>query len=188
MEKGKNGYIKSKKRKQLLLTVSIAVVALILFLVGFILNDYSKSNIFTILTILLCLPAAKALTGFIVIAPYHSMKIEDYQELEKLIQNDDILLSDLVITSSEKVMNLDCMFIDGKHLLALQGKAGQDLSYIETYLVRHVKNLGYEYEVKIFKENSKYMNRIKDVTRNHDRNASQDSKNDVVRLIKTLII
>ncbi|HEX3023253.1 MAG TPA: hypothetical protein VHP81_12785 [Lachnospiraceae bacterium] len=188
MEKGKNGYIKSKKRKQLLLTVSIALIALILFLVGFILNNYSKSNIFTILTILLCLPAAKALTGFIVIAPYQSMKVEVYQELKNIVTNDGILLSDLVITSSEKIMNLDCMFIDGKHLLALQGKAGQDLSYIETYLERHVKNLGYEYEVKIFKENSKYMNRIKDVTRIHERNDSEDSKNDVARLIKTLMI
>lgn len=200
MDKGAHGYIKYKKKNQLRNTIIIALVIVIIFVVGYLLNDNSKNNVFTILAILLVLPGAKILVGYIVVAPYHSMDDKEYEEVCKVVSNSASMLSDLVITSPDKVMNLDCAIIDDHHVIALLGKAGQDTSYIQTYLSRMIKNQGYNCEVKVLTDYGKFLSRVKTLgitkeqinARNESKqnkaNSSSGEREKIVSLLKTLIV
>lgn len=178
MNKGTYGYIKDKKKKQLIYTAIIAVVAIAIFIAGYLLNKNSKNNVFTILAILFALPGAKMLVGFIIVAPYRSMENDKYEKLCKVVPPNATLLADLVITSPEKVMNLDCMVIDDRHVLALLGKEKQDASYIQTFLARTIKNHGFVCEVKLMTDFDKFYLRVK--TLNNEKNKSIPDQEEVV--------
>ncbi|WP_455715565.1 hypothetical protein [Anaerosporobacter sp.] len=215
MDKGTHGYIKYRKNKQLRDTIIIALVIIIIFVVGYLLNDNSKNNVFTILAILLVLPGAKLLVGYIVVAPYRTMDDKKYEQVCKVLSPSVTMLSDLVITSPDKVMNLDCAIIDDHLVTALLGKEGQDISYIQTYLTRTIKNQGYNYEVKVLTDFSKYLSVAKtlgtskekmkvynEIDRNetvkkennqnesnqNNENLSSDIQNQIASLIKTLTV
>lgn len=196
MDKGTHGYIKYKKNKQLRDTISIALVGIIIFVVGYLLNDNSKNNVFTIIAILLALPGAKMLVGYIVVAPYRSMNDKEYEQVCKVISPNAAMISDLVITSPDKVMNLDLVVVDNHHVIALQGKEGQDISYIQTYLMRTIKNQGYSFEVKVLTDFSEFLSRVKTLETSKEHvlaNEKQDGENthsserdEIINLLKTL--
>lgn len=196
MDKGTHGYIKYKKNKQLRDTISIALVGIIIFVVGYLLNDNSKNNVFTIIAILLALPGAKMLVGYIVVAPYRSMNDKEYEQVCKVIPPSVAMISDLVITSPDKVMNLDLVVVDNHHVIALQGKEGQDISYIQTYLMRTIKNQGYSFEVKVLTDFSEFLLRVKTLETSKEQvpaNEEQDGENtnsserdEIINLLKTL--
>lgn len=196
MDKGTHGYIKYKKNKQLRDTISIALVGIIIFVIGYLLNDNSKNNVFTILAILLALPGAKMLVGYIVVAPYHSMNDKEYEQVCKAISPSVAMISDLVITSPDKVMNLDVVVVEDLQVIALQGKEGQDISYIQTYLMRTIKNQGYSFEVKVLTDFSEFLSRVitlvtskeqvaaKEEQDGEDTNSSE--RDEIINLLKTL--
>ena len=79
------GYIEAKKKRSILLTLLMALLGIVVFLVGFFLNEMSNRNIFTVAAILFVLPGAKFLVGFIVVFPYRSEAGKDMKRL-KIIQ------------------------------------------------------------------------------------------------------
>ena len=176
MDKGTHGYIKYKKSKQLRDTLIIALIGIIIFVVGYLLNDNSRNNVFTIFAILLALPGAKMLVGYIIIAPYRSMNDKKYEQVCKVIPQSATMISDLVITSSDKVMNLDLVVIDNHHVIALQGKEGQDISYIQTYLMRTIKNQGYSHEVRVLSDFNKFLLRVKTLGNSKEQEQAQEEK------------
>lgn len=196
MDKGTHGYIKYKKNKQLRDTIIIALIGIIIFVVGYLLNDNSRNNVFTIITILLALPGAKMLVGYIIVAPYQSMNDKKYDQVCNVISPNATMISDLVITSPDKVINLDCIVVDDHHVIALSGKEGQDISYIQTYLKRTIKNQGYSPEVKVLTDFSKFLLRVKTLgnSKEHeqaqveqvDENTKSCERDEVVNLLKTL--
>lgn len=116
------GYIRQKKRTLLLQMCGILGIGVLVFLVGLLLNKGELANIFTVVSILFVLPAARYLTVWILIFPYHSPKREEYEKLSALAKEHGLLLSDLVFTSSERAMHLDYMVLAG----------GQAYCYVET--------------------------------------------------------
>ncbi|SHM21112.1 hypothetical protein SAMN02746066_01184 [Anaerosporobacter mobilis DSM 15930] len=196
MDKGTHGYIKYKKNKQLRDTISIALVGIIIFVIGYLLNDNSKNNVFTILAILLALPGAKMLVGYIVVAPYQSMNDKEYEQVCKVISPSIAMISDLVITSPDKVMNLDVVVVDDYQVIALLGKQGQDISYIQTYLMRTIKNQGYSFEVKVLTDFSEFLLRVKTLVTSKEQvpakeeqdgeDTNNSERDEIINLLKTL--
>ena len=196
MDKGTHGYIKYKKNKQLRDTISIALVGIIIFVIGYLLNDNSKNNVFTILAILLALPGAKMLVGYIVVAPYQSMNDKEYEQVCKVISPSIAMISDLVITSPDKVMNLDVVVVDDYQVIALLGKQGQDISYIQTYLMRTIKNQGYSFEVKVLTDFSEFLLRVKTLVTSKEQvpakekqdgeDTNRSERDEIINLLKTL--
>lgn len=196
MDKGTHGYIKYKKNKQLRDTISIALVGIIIFVIGYLLNDNSKNNVFTILAILLALPGAKMLVGYIVVAPYQSMNDKEYEQVCKVISPSIAMISDLVITSPDKVMNLDVVVVEDYQVIALLGKQGQDISYIQTYLMRTIKNQGYSFEVKVLTDFSEFLLRVKTLVTSKEQvpakeeqdgeDTNRSERDEIINLLKTL--
>ena len=158
LERGSFEYIKKKKKKHMSAMLLQILAGVIIFVIGLLLNKYDKANICTVVAILMVLPAAKHLVEFIVMFPYKSVTRERYDKVMELAGENAVVMTDMVITSPEKVMDLDFVIITDNQVLGLIGKKGQDAGYIEKYLKDSLKNNGLEeFTVKIFEDEDKFI-------------------------------
>ncbi|MDE6635705.1 MAG: hypothetical protein K2K09_03755 [Lachnospiraceae bacterium] len=131
IERGSFGYIKRKKRRQILLVFLVLFIAVVMFITGLFLNKFDKSNLCTMLAILMVLPAAKFFVIFVVLFPYKSVSRERYEAVKNKLAEEVILMTDMVITSPDISMNLDFIIFTDNQVLGLAGKKKQDIKYIE---------------------------------------------------------
>lgn len=149
IEKGQPGYIKARKIRYLIWAVVEFAIVIAVLLLGYF-QTGTKMNLFTILAILGCLPAAKMLVEFITMAPHKSVDVGKYQELEEkagLL----IRIYDLVITSTEKVMPVDAMVISGHVVCGYSSSNKTDENLLAQHIKKTLKNHHYDkMTVKIF--------------------------------------
>ena len=67
--KGCPGYIDAQKKSRIMKTLLYVLIGIAIFVLGLCLNKFEKSNIFTVIAVLMVLPAAKALISVIVLLP-----------------------------------------------------------------------------------------------------------------------
>lgn len=149
VDKTSLGYIKSEKRWQALWLAFYVILGVAIFLVGFYLNHKSKTNVFTVIAILMVLPAAKRVVALTVLFPYHSVKEEEYREVKQLMSEEAELWTDYVFTSTEKIMGLRFLIIDKGNLFGVTANEKQYVDYINTYLGKGVHDLSPDFHVKI---------------------------------------
>lgn len=178
--RGGFGYINHRKKKTCITSMIILLVAAAIFFIGLLLNKMSKANIFTIVAVLCVLPWAKQIVAFIVVFPYHSVSRERYEKVAALVQEPVKLYTDLVITSSEKVMNLDFAIVGHGQVIALVGKQGQDVAYIRKYLSEGVANWG-DYKVKILENEKLFLKEAANMTEKATREEETEQVNSYLR-------
>lgn len=108
-QKGKPGYIDAQKKKYLLWTVLEFAFVIIIFTIGYF-QTGSRMNLFTVVAVLGCLPAAKMLVELITFLPYKTIDMEKAQEIEKKAEYLTTIY-DLVVTSEKKAMQVDAIVI-----------------------------------------------------------------------------
>ncbi len=184
LEKGSFGYIKKKKARQALHILVLLVVAAVMFITGLFIHEFDKANICTVLAVLMLLPAVKTLVLLIVVFPYRSVSKERYDVIKGSISDNTILMTDMVITSSEHVMNLDFVLVTDNQVLGLIGKKKQDVAYIEGYLKETLENNKINgFTVKIFEEQKQFEKCITDRAFE-----ATDMQDECFRLIRTLVV
>lgn len=184
LERGTFCYIKKKKTRQIGMILLLMVIAVIMFIVGLLLHEFDRANICTVLAILMVLPAAKHLVTFIVLFPYKSVSKEAYDRISGMVDDSAILMTDMVITSSEKVMKLDFVLITDNQVLGLTGKEKQDAAYIEKYLKNTLKDNNIEgFTVKVFEDEKQFVKCIPD--REYE---STELQEQCYLLIRTLVV
>lgn len=161
------GYISQKKKTLLLQMVGNLAVGVAVFLLGLLLNKGELTNIFTVVAILFVIPAARYLTVWIVLFPYHTASREEYEEVRKLAEGHGLLLTDLVFTSAERPMSLDYMVLAGGQAycyLRPETKEGQKqdadkrekrsklVKGTENYLNAHFAEKKFSMKAKIFED------------------------------------
>lgn len=158
IEKGQPGYIKARKVRYLMLSIAEFAIVTAVYVLGYM-QTGTKANLFTVVAVVGCLPAAKMLVEFITMAPHKSIDVDKYQEIETKA---DLVIRgyDMVITSSEKVMPLDAVVISGHVVCGYTSSPKTD----ETALARHIKNILQENHfekmtVKIFHDYSAFLAR-----------------------------
>ena len=164
INRGSYGYIKNSKQKKIILMSVLMVLAAAIFTIGLFLNKFSKANLFTVVAILLVLPWAKVLTTYIVLVPYHTPSKEQYDKIKQFETEGLQIYSDLVITSEEKVMNLDFLVIGNQKVYGVAGKENQDLTYINQYLKKGLSNQTNGLDVKIVKEFRQFTTLVKGIS------------------------
>lgn len=150
VEKGDFGYINDQRKRYLTKIILYVVIALAIFFVGLLLNKFDKANIFTVLAILVVLPWARAVVGYVALWKHHSVTKECYDKITSVLREDQKLYTDMVISSSEKIMELDFIVKGPGTVIALAGTKGQDISYIQAYLTKGCRNWASDYTVKIY--------------------------------------
>ena len=82
IRKGDYGYIRREKKKRLLVTLGLFVLPAIVFIVGLVLADGNKSNIFTVVAVVGCLPGCRAAVGFIMMVMQKPVDKAVYDAIE----------------------------------------------------------------------------------------------------------
>ncbi len=203
IEVGAFGYIQSKKKWYMSRVLLYAAIAIAIFIFGLCVNKFNRANIFTILAVLMVLPAAKAMVAYILFAKYHSVSKDRYEAVyDALASNLDsvhplcevmqttsvidqkvTLFTDVVFTSNDKVMNLDFVLMTKRGLYALVGKSGQDTKYLLSYLKEIMKQHNYFGEIKVTEKEEKFLSYAKAVGVN---GISDDDLN--VKVVQTMQI
>ncbi len=148
IEKCEPGYIAWSKKINILWLLGNILIAIAIFLVGY-LWMHTRANIFTVLAVLMVLPAAKRVVALVVMLPKKGMKPERYREMKELA-GDDVLFADYVFTSTEKIMHLDFLLIRQGNVLAVKASSAQDVEYMKKYLEDNVHKLAPDYGVRVF--------------------------------------
>ena len=92
LKKGEYGYIDFKRRTQPLMVLFYILIGLGIFGLGLLLNKFEKANLFTIISFLFVLPAAKKLVNFIVFAPFRTIPLQLKQKVDTMKQKEDTIL------------------------------------------------------------------------------------------------
>ena len=160
-EKCEYGYLNWQKRRQFLVVIVQILIAVAIFTIGYVLNDNSKNNVFTIIAVLFVLPMAKHLVAVIILLPYCTPSEQLYEKVMNTARTDAFVFSDYVFTSQEKVMYLSSMVVQGNEIIGLIGREKENVSYIKSYLERSMKQRGLPYKISICTEEAEYFKKIK---------------------------
>lgn len=183
--KGNYGYLKSQRRIETAKTIILFVLVATVFLVGY-LTTKTKANLFTVVAVVSVLPAAKQMTTTILFYKYSSGSRETYEKIDKAVK-DATTLSDIVITSYDKIGELLHVAIVGKTIIAYSEKEKTDEKYMTDYIKGILEKNGYTgISVKIFKNKENYLARLQELQKNlgGERNTRQEQKMaDVIKAI-----
>lgn len=135
VQKGTAGYLDYKKKVEIIRTIIyFAIVAAVYFL-GYSQTGTNK-NLLTVVAIVGCLPACKALVGVITRLPHHSVSEEFAKDILEKCPNLTVLF-DLVVTSTEKIMPIDVIVISGNKVFGYTSSSKVDLNYA----AKHIKTI-----------------------------------------------
>lgn len=158
VNKGEAGYISARKKSLGLQAVIGFGIAAAFLLAGY-LKTYSRSNLFTIIAVLICLPSAKALTEWIAIFPYGTI---DRRLAEEIKKKSPLLTTafDLVITSREKIMPVDAVVISNQTVFGYASNPKTDTEAAAEHIKRILAENHYtKASVKVFSEYVHFLSR-----------------------------
>lgn len=163
MEKGAFGYIKKRKQADLLWLLLFVLLGVGIFLVGYFLT-HVRANIFTVLSVLMVLPAAKHIVALIVLLPRKGVSKERYEKIRELKEN-GTLFADYIFTSTEKIMHLDFLLVKNGNVLGVTAASRQDVEYMKKYLADCVKKTASGYHVRIFATDEELISHLQHLTK-----------------------
>ena len=158
--RGQQGYLDTQKVYRIRKTLLYVLIGVGIFVLGLCLNKFEKTNIFTVIAVLTVLPATKALIGVIVVMPYRSLKEERVQKVRELLSGEDVMYTDMVFTSREKIMFFAFLVITQDEVLCLAGREKEDTAYIEKYLGGELKKRMFAKKLYITKDEKKFLERV----------------------------
>ena len=134
-EKGTPGYLSHKKRMEIIRTIIYFGIVAAIFFLGYF-QTKTRLNLLTVVAVLGCLPATKALVGVIVRLPYRSA---DRKIVADLSEKAGHLTTcyDLVLTSTEKIMAVDCIVVSGSTIFGYTHYEKTDPEETQ----KHIKNI-----------------------------------------------
>ncbi len=172
LQKGEAGYIASRRSRYLMFAVLEFLAAIILVIIG--LNQTgSRMNVFTIVAILMCLPACNQLTEFITMFPLHSIDPAQYEEIEEKTSH-LIVAYDLVLTVNEKIMPVDVIVFYGHVLCGFDTGKKTDETQVSAYLKEMLADNKYDkMTVKIFTDYKAFLKRVDELEANSEADGSE---------------
>ena len=183
IEKCQVGYIKQEKKVNWLWLLAFIVIALAVFIAGY-LWTHTRANVFTVLSVLMVLPAAKRVVGLVVFLPRKGVDRARYEFIHSKAK-EGILLAEYVFTSTEKIMHLDFVLIWKGKTLAVVAPSIQDKNYMIHYLEENVHRIAKEYEVKVFEKDEELLDFLE---KNSGGDLTVESDEKVAAHLRTLAV
>lgn len=132
VKKGRPGYLDYKLQMEILRTVLYFAIVAALFWLGYS-QTHTNKNLLTIVAVVGCLPASKALVGVITRLPYRSVEKKITREIRERSAN-LTMVYDLVLTSKEKIMPVECMAVSGNKVFGYAPGNKVDLDYAARFV------------------------------------------------------
>ena len=187
LERGEYGYLKQRKNKALFGTFLMVLIGFAIFGLGLLLNKMEVTNIFTVIAICMVMPAAKFFVSYVVLFPYQPISMETKGRLASYAKNDDTVLYDVVFTSSEKVMHLDCIYVTGHQIIGYTSRAKDNVQVIQEYLKKECKLRGISYAVYIAVQEKQIADRMK-LRGEENAEVNTAAKEEVLSMLRTFTV
>lgn len=159
VQKGKSGYINAQKKKYLLWTVLEFAFVIIIFTIGYF-QTGSRLNLFTVVAVLGCLPAAKMLVEWIAFFPYKTIDMEKAQEIEKKAEYLTTIY-DLVVTSEKKAMQVDAIVISNNTIFGYTSNKKTDAEEVTKRLKELMEDTKYtKLTIKVLPDYVAFLSRV----------------------------
>ena len=158
-KKGTPGYLNYKKRMEIIRTILYFAIVAAVFFLGYS-QTHTRKNVLTIVAILGCLPASKALVGVITRLPYRSIESSMAKEIQEKSGHLSVIY-DLVVTSTEKMMPIDCIVVSGNTIFGYASSTKVDLKYAAGHIKDIlIKNQFSYVSVKLFNQYNAFLARV----------------------------
>ena len=180
-EKCTLGYLTKRKKAEILWIVFFVVLGVAIFLTGYLWSGV-RANIFTVMAVLLVLPAAKHLVALIAMYRKKGVTKERYDKVKEAA-GQAVLYTDYVFTSTEKIMHLDFLLVKNGNVLGVIAKSKQDVPYLKQYLTDVVKKTAPSYHVRLFESDEKLISHLQRLTQEE---ASENSEKSLVDYLHSL--
>lgn len=186
LERGEYGYLKQRKQKALFGTFCMVLIGVAIFVLGLLLNKMEVTNLFTVIAVCMVMPAAKYFVSYVVLFPYAPMSEETAKRLASYAKDGDTLLYDVVFTSAEKVMHLDCIYVTGSQIIGYTSGKKDKVQIIKDYLKKELKLRCVSYGVFIATEEKQITDRMK--LRGEEAGATGGEKEEVLTMLRTFTV
>lgn len=158
-KKGTPNYIKKRKRTILLKNILEFGIVITLVILGYV-QAKTRTNLLTVVAVLGCLPAAKALVELIMILPYHSIAEEKVAEIEEKTSSVTVAY-DMVLTSEHHVMPIACIVVLDNTICGYAPHKKTDLNFAEKHIQQMLaQNQFGHIVVKLFDDYTAFLNRV----------------------------
>ena len=156
--KGDFGYFSSEKKRRLLITAGLFSLPLLVFFVAWVVNG-TRMTVWTVLTVVGCLPGCKSMVSLIMILMRHPMDRKLYEEIRKHA-GDLVMAYEMYMTFYEKSGYLDAVAVCGNTVVGYTSDPKVDISYLAEQSQKIVRKNGYKVDVKILKDLKPYLERL----------------------------
>ena len=127
-KKGDFGYFSSEKKRRLLITAGLFSLPLLVFFVAWAVNG-TRMTVWTVLTVVGCLPGCKSMVSLIMILMRHPMDRKLYEEIRKHA-GDLVMAYEMYMTFYEKSGYLDAVAVCGNTVVGYTSDPKVDISYL----------------------------------------------------------
>lgn len=186
LERGEYGYLRQKKQKSLGGMLLMVLTGIVIFVVGLLLNKMEATNLFTVVAVCMVMPAAKYFVSYVVLFPYQPMTEETKKRLAAYAEKKDTILYDVVFTSSEKVMHLDCIYVTNHQIIGYTSRAKDNLQIMQEYLKKELKSRCLSYTVYLASEEKQIRDRMK--LRGDEAEKNGEAKEEVLSMLRTFTV
>ena len=168
IQKGDAGYIGQRKKRVIIKTILEFGVVIALLLLG-IWQTGDRLNLLTVVAILGCLPASKALVELIMIVPHHSVSQVIADEIQ--LKGEHLTCAfDMVFTSEKKIMPVESLVISNHTVCGYTSNIKADTNGIAAHIKKYLNaNKWNKVSVKIFDNYGNYVKRIEDMNEISDK-------------------
>ena len=157
-KKGYYGYVKKERMKRLGVTVLLFGIPLLLFITGYLTTKTTK-NLFTVIAVVGCLPACKALVGLIMILLVKPMQAADYREIRK--HAGQVLVGyELYITSYEHSEFVCAAAVHGGQIICYSDRLKNPPELLEDHIAGLMQQNGFKEKVKVFTRLEQFTDRL----------------------------
>lgn len=166
VKKGDFGYFQSEKKRKLIITAILFAVPLFIFFTSWIYFK-TRMTIWTVVTVVGCLPACKSLVGLIMILKCRPMDRKLYAQIREH-QGELDMAYEMYMTFYEKSAYIDALAVCGNTVAAYSSDPKIHASYMEENCQKVVRKNGYKATVKIFTDLRPFLERLDSMNAHKD--------------------
>ena len=157
-KKGDFGYFNSEKKRRLLITAGLFSLPLLIFFVAWAVNG-TRMTVWTVLTVVGCLPGCKSMVSLIMILLRHPMDEKLYKEIRK--HAGDLVMSyEMYMTFYEKSASIDAFAICGNTVVGFSSDPKINAAFMEQEAQKILRGNGFKANVKIFTRLPQFLERL----------------------------
>lgn len=186
LERGEYGYLTQRKQGALRGTILMVLIGVAIFVVGLLLNKMETTNVFTVVAICMVMPAAKHFVNVVILFPYKPMDVATKERLDSYARENDTVLYDVVFTSSEKIMHLDCIYVTGHQIIGYTSRTKDKVAVIQEYFKKELQIRGNSFAVYIATEEKQIKDRMK--LRGEEHAAKEAEVQEVLEMLRVFTI